>query len=280
MGLSKISNGVNMQVEEKELIYLYCVTKVKPNYRNLEDLGIKIYPIYFQGTYAIVSKVSPDEFNEENLKKNFADINWVENKVRQHEKVIEAIMQDATVIPFKFGTVFQTEENAEKLLREQSAEFKRIIANLNGKQEWGLKIYCDFKKFKDMLHKEDTKIKEIEKEIASASKGKAYFLRKKKDEFIKDIINEEVSKYTQDCFEKLKRISVDVKINKILSKEVTEKKEDMVLNAAFLINTKRIKEFNNAVEYLKSRYSDNGLIFNCTGPWPTYNFCSFGEKKE
>lgn len=268
-----------MQAAQKKLIYLYCVTKAKPPRSNFKDIGVKIYPIYLQGTYAIVSRVSPDEFSEECLKKNLANMEWVERKVRQHEKVIEEIMRDSTVIPFKFSTVFQKEENVERLLREKNAEFKRIIANLDGKEEWGLKIYCDLEKFKVALEKEDERITEKEQEISSVSKGKAYFLKKKKEELIKDIINEKISEYTKDSFERLKRISLKTKINKILHKEVTEKKEDMVLNVAFLINKKRIKEFHNVLDYLKIKYSDKGLSFDCTGPWPPYNFCSIDKKE-
>lgn len=268
-----------MQTAQKNLIYLYCITKTKPNLTNFKDIGVKIYPIYFQGSYAIVSKVSPDEFSEDNLKKNFADMKWVEKRVRQHEKIIEEIMKDTTVLPFKFGTIFQSEENVEKLLREHDTEYKRIIANLEGKEEWGLKIYCDLEKFKDTLQKEDEKIKEIEGEIASVSKGKAYFLKKKKGELIKDIINGKISEYTQDSFERFKRASLSAKVNKILSKEVTEKKESMVLNAAFLVNKKRVKEFNSVSQYLKTKYSDKGLIFDCTGPWPPYNFCDLPKEE-
>lgn len=269
-----------MQIAQQSLIYLYCITKVKPVRDNFKDIETKIYPIYSQGIYAIVSKVLPDEFNEENLKKNLSDMAWVEKGVRQHEKIIEEIMKEGTVLPFKFGTVFQEEKNIEKLLKEQNAEFKKIIANLNGKEERGLKIYCNLKKFKLTLKKEEERIKEKDKEIASAGKGKAYFLKKKKEELMKNTINEKISEYTKDSFERLKRASYEAKVNKILPKEVTEKDEDMVLNAAFLIAAKRINEFDNIVEYLKTKYSDKGLSFDYTGPWPPYNFCSIKKKEE
>lgn len=268
-----------MQTAQKKLIYLYCITKAKPNCADFKDIGIKIYPVYFQGTYGIISKVSPDEFSEDKLKKNLSDMEWVEKRIRQHEMVIEEIMKDITVLPFKFGTIFQSEENVEKLLKERNTEFKQIIANLEGKEEWGLKIYCAREKFNDTLKKENERVQDIEKEIASSSKGKAYLLKKKKSELIKNIVDEKISEYTQDSFERLKRTSLEAKINKILPKEVTEKREPMVLNAAFLVNKKRVKEFNNVIQYLKTKYTDKGLIFDCTGPWPAYNFCTLPEVK-
>ena len=267
-----------MNVAKESLIYLYCVTKVKPDCCDFEETEIKAYPIYFQGTYAILSRVSPEEFSEENLKKNLADMEWVERKIRQHEKVIESIMKDITVIPFKFGTIFKTKDGVENLLKENNLKFKNAIADLDGKEEWGLKVYCDGKKLNDSLKKEDERVHHIEKEITSSGKGKAYFLKKKKNELIKSVRNEKISEYTKDSFERIKRVCLEAKINRILSKEVTERKEDMVLNAAFLINEKRIKEFENILTYLKTRYTNKGLIFDCTGPWPPYNFCNLSER--
>ena len=256
------------------LVYLYCITKDKPSSCNFEDLGIKTYPIYFQGTYGIISKVSPDDFSEDSLKKNLTDMGWVEKNIRLHEKVIEEIMKGQAVLPLKFGTVFESEANVEKLLKVNNIEFKAVLANLDGKEEWGLKIYCNSGYFKDALSAENERIAEIDKEITAAGKGKAFFLKKKKDEIVKDTINEKISEYTKDCFERLKIAAVESKINNILPKEVTEKQEDMVLNAAFLINSKRIKDLENVLSYLKTKYADKGLIFDCTGPWPPYNFCS------
>lgn len=268
-----------MGAKREDLIYLYCITKTKPLHTNFKEIKIKIYPIYFQGTYAIVSKVSPSEFSEDNLKKNLAKIEWVEKKVRQHEKIIEEIMRETTVLPFKFATIFKFEENVKELLMMRNADFKKMISDLGGKDEWGLKIYCDLGRFKDTLKNEDEKLEDIGREIDSAEKGKAYLLKKKRDELIKNVINEKISEYTQDSFDRLKRQSQDAKINKLLPKEVTQKKEKMVLNAAFLIDKKRIKEFDNILAYLRTKYGPKGLEFDWTGPWPSYNFCSIDEKE-
>jgi len=270
--------GVAMQAQ-KNLIYLYCVTKTKPSQSDFEDGGVKIYPIYFQGTYAVIAKVSPDEFSEDNLKKNLTNMEWVEKRIRQHERIIEQIMKDAAVLPFKFGTVFQSEENIEKLLKERNSEFKRILENLDGKEEWGLKIYCNLDKFKESLTKEDERIQDLDKQISSTSEGKAYLLQKKKEELIKEIMSQKISEYTQDSFTRLKKVCLESKINRILPKEVTEREDEMVFNAAFLINKNRVKDLENVLSYLKTKYSNKGLIFECTGSWPPYNFCTLPEEK-
>jgi hypothetical protein len=273
----KISENMcpNMKKSSKKLYYLYCVTKIKPPKKNIKGIGSRAYPVYAEGVYAITSKVSMDEFDEEGLKKKMADIKWIEEKVHQHEEVIEGIMKESTVVPFKFATIFQAEENIKGKLIECNDEFKQLIAYLDDKEEWGLKIYSELKKFNDTVVKDDDGIRKLDEEIAASGKGKAYLLKKKKAELIEDIIGRKISAYTRDIFEKLKSMSVESKINKILPKAVTQKNEDMVLNAAFLINKKRMPEFKDALEKLKAEYAGKCLDFDFTGPWPPYNFSSF-----
>ena len=268
------------KVNKKNLIYLYCATKTKPSIFNFDKAEIKAYPIYYQGVYAIASSVSPDEFSKDNLEKNLANIKWLEEKAFLHEKVIEELMKDTTAIPFKFPAIFQSEENVEKLLKEHSAEFKTMLAELEGKEEWGLKIYCEPQEFKHLVTEQDESIKKIDAEIASSGKGKAYLLNKKREDLINDVLNKKISEDTKDSFDRLSKASIRTKINKLLPREVTQKKVDMVFNSAFLISKKRLGEFNNILDYLKTKYSDKGLIFECTGPWPPYNFCDFAKNKE
>jgi len=261
------------KLAEKNLIYLYCVTPKE--IKNLSGL----YYIYYQGLYAIVSKVKESEFLEENLKKNLQDLEWVKEKATAHEKVIERIMKQACVIPFKLGTLFNNQDNLRAMLKEHLAEFKEALSHLEGKEEWGIKIYADLDKLKNTLLREEKELLNIDKEINDSSSGKAFLLKKKKEELIKDIINRRINEYGKSCFEELKGFAIDTRINKLLPKEVTERKDEMILNSAFLVEKDRVVAFVSAVDILKTQYENKGLFFDCTGPWPAYNFCSIGIKK-
>ena len=277
-----MKKGPDMAYTEKELsdlIYLYAVTKAKPSRRLLQELELNVYTVHFKGSYAVVSRVSPDEFSEANLKAKLADMQWLERKAVQHDNVIKAIMRETTVIPFKFATIFQSDKNVEKLLKEHASQFAKMLSRLDAREEWGMKIYCDSDKLKAVLEKEDEKIKEIDRDIISASNGKAYLLKKKKEELIDVILTDRISEYTQDFFDRLNGRSVAGKINKLLPREVTQKKEQMVLNTSFLIDKKRINECDTLVASLKNKYEQIGFEFAWTGPWPPYNFCSIAEKR-
>jgi hypothetical protein len=107
-----------MQMIEKQLVYLYCVTNKEPKLTETKDSVDNLYFICHRGLCAVASKVEESEFDEEGLKKNMADLEWVKANASTHERIIEGVMASADVIPFKFGTLF-----------------KNMVKNL--KQFWG-----------------------------------------------------------------------------------------------------------------------------------------------
>lgn len=260
---------------KKDLIYLYCITNRTPKLKEVENLVSRLYFIYYHGIYAVAGKVSEDEFDKENLKRNLIDLEWVKTKVGIHEKVIEGIMKNAGVIPFKFAVLFNTEDNLKAMLEEHIREFKDGLKYLEDKEEWGIKIYCETEKLEDFLIKNDETILRIDKEIGFSLPGKAFLLKKKKEDLSITLVNKKITEYGQTSFDKLREKSLKTCINKLLPKEVTDRKNDMIFNSAFLVEKDGRKTFVGTVDILKAEYEDKGLFFDCTGPWPPYNFCNF-----
>lgn len=260
----------------KDLIYVYCLSQREPNFKDL-NLNGSIYSILYKDLYAVISRVSADEFNEENLKKNLSNMDWLEQKVRAHMKVISQIMNFSTVIPFKFGTVFEKEDNLKKMLEGEVQFFKDKMAELDGKEEWAVKLYCNFETLNKKMNEISDEIKQLDQEIFSSSKGKAFLLKKKRNELIKKEADKKICEYGQHCFDNLKGCAEGAVLNKLLPREVTEKENEMILNSVYLVIKKKVEDFLGLVEELKNKYSEIGFEFDCTGPWPPYNFT--GEDK-
>lgn len=263
-------------VENRQLVYLYCVADKEPK---INGLGNNLYSICHNGLYAVASRVEQLEFGEEGLKKKMADFEWVKTRASLHEKIIERVMSSTNVIPFKFATLFNTDNSLKAMLEQYGQELKAILRKLVNKQEWGLKIYCNPEKLKAGLGNDESEISKIEDEIKSSSVGKSYFLKKKKDELIERMLNERISECSQESFELLKELSFEARINRLLPKEVTERENDMVLNSAFLVDRNEAGYFQNMVDTLKMHYEGRGFFIDCTGPWPPYNFCELSSRK-
>lgn len=257
---------------KKDLIYLYCVTDRMPQLK--EDIE-EIYSVHHQGLYAVVSKVPEEEFGEETLKKNLNDMEWLKNKVSMHERTIEGVMEDRPVVPFKFPTLFRIEDNLKSCLEKYAEGLKKNLKYAEGKEEWGGKIYCDIKRLREVIGKEDDEILRMYKEITSSPPGMAFFLKKKREGLIDKKINEMINMYTQYSVNSLRGQSLQVRVNRLLPKEVTEREEEMILNAAFFVDRDTVKAFIKIVESLRTKYGGSGFSIDCTGPWPPYNFCNF-----
>lgn len=266
-------------VEDGRLVYLYCVADREPGIKEIEGMENNLYFLCHNGLYAVASKVEKQEFDEEGLKRNMADLEWVKVNASMHEKIIEQVMTNTTVIPFKFGTLFNTYDSLKAMLQEYGEEFKAILRKLENKEEWGVKIYCDTKKIKAFSINDEPEILEIEYRINKSSPGKVFFLKKKKAELLAQAVNRKINEYGQESFDLLKELSFEARINKLLPKQVTERKDDMVLNSVFLVDKDEVDNFTNMVDALKIHYESKGFFIDCTGPWPPYNFCGLPKQK-
>jgi hypothetical protein len=267
-----------MQMTENQLVYLYCVVDREPELKETEGLAEGLYFVCNNGLYAVAGKVEEEEFGQEGIERNMADFEWVKAKAGVHERIIELVMADTDVIPFKFGTLFNTDDSLKAMLEEYGEEFQAILRKLENKEEWGVKIYRNPEKLKATFTNDEAEILKIEDEIKSSSVGKSYFFKKKKDELIEKILNERINECGQESFELLRELSFEAHINRLLPREVTEREDDMVLNSVFLVDKDEVADFQNMVDTLKMHYEDKGLLIDCTGPWPPYNFCDSKRK--
>jgi hypothetical protein len=261
------------------LLYLYCVTKEVPQLIRVEHLVDELFFIKHHGLYAVVSKVKECEFNEENLEKNLANLEWIETKVTTHEKIVEGIMQGTCVIPFKFGTIFKSKDSLKAMLTEHAGDLKHTLEELDGTEEWGVKIFCDREKLKESLSQEVEELPQIDEQMNSSAPGKVFFLKKRREQLLDTAVNETITEYGQDSYEMFSTKSIDIRSNELLPKEATERKDDMILNVALLVEKSRVTHFLLALDDLKVKYGHRGLSFDCTGPWPPYNFCQPSEGK-
>lgn len=260
---------------KKKLIYLYCLTREVPKLKDADRIVDKVYFIYHCGLYAIVSKVSSEEFAKENLEKNLNDMDWVKKKATIHEQVIEEVMKARCVLPFKFATLYNSEISFKLCMENYVQIFRDKLEILENRQEWGVKIYCDIERLREMFVCRE----QGDKAISSSSPGKGYLLKKKKQELTNQLINKRYNECAKACFEELSRHSAQSRLNRLLPREVTERKEEMILNSAFLIEQDRAVDFIAVVGSLKTAYKEEGFLIDCTGPWPAYNFCEIPKEK-
>ena len=262
---------------KNDLIYVYCISNNAPGLTlDMEPNVVKSLKI--EKFYVIVKFVSKSEFSEENFKKNLSDIQWVELNAREHIVVIRMIMESGTVIPFKFGTIYNSEASLKKFITDYSDSLIENFDNLAGKEEWLVKIYCDRKVLCEQIDELSEEAASLEKQIMASSPGKAFLLKKKKTELIENEMNRLCKKYGQEYYDEFKILSEATYLNNLLPKDIVGREDSMILNASFLISKNKLAEFKNTVDVLKKKDGNSGFFIESTGPWPPFCFISIKEK--
>ena len=242
----------------------------------LPEKGIDpTYPVYAlpdRAIQAIVSKVSLAEFGQEVLEANLQDLQWLTAKVYAHESIIEAILTHGTLIPMRFCTIFRSESRVREMLGEHYDDFVNTLTRLNGKKEWGLKIFSDGEIIAQRIGEVSDRVKKLEMEMAEKSGGTVYLWKKRLAEAIAaetDRVNIECAQRSHDCLSSHAEESV---INPLQGKETTSRKEEMILNGAYLVADERLGAFQAELADLEDEYVALGFSFQVSGPWPPYNF--------
>jgi len=262
---------------------LYAYGLVGKNPKQLNILGIdkknKVYPVEGRGMCVCVSKIDTDEFQDE-IKKLLSKLtktagavpNETEAILRGHEDVVDALMKQTTVVPFKFGTILKDEKAASKMLQDYGKRFKKLLSKFTGRAEWGLKVYTDNQEFKKHLVQIEPKFKNLEVKGEKLSRGAAYLLGRKMEEELKDDIAARLAKVSEIIFQEAGKNAYEAKLNKTLPQKLTGKDKVMTLNTAYLVEGEKVAHFCKHVKKLIEQYKSMGLEIELSGPWPPYSF--------
>lgn len=236
------------------------------------DPAYPVYALPYQAVQAIVSRVSLQEFGQEVLEANLNDIKWLEAKVRAHQGILETVLANRTLIPMRLCTIYRSESRVQEMLGQHYDDFVEALVRLEGKQEWGVKVYCDGETLAHRVGEVSDRVKKFKAEVEQQSSGVAYFLKKKMDETIAEEVERISDEHAQRSHDRLSSHAEEAVVNPLQSKELTGRKEGMILNGAYLVLEEQLTAFRAEMENLKEEYGDLGFSYEMTGPWPPYNF--------
>jgi hypothetical protein len=247
--------------ESNEGKYVYCIIKTqKP--LTFGRLGIGAEPsdthtVNFRDIAAVVSTTP------------MVVLDPTRDNVLAHQRVNETVMQQHTVIPMSFGTVFKTDDDIIELLRSAYDAFIDVLNKMQDKFEFGLKVLWDRDQIIREIEEEDEDIRRLKGEISS-QKGSTYFARMQYGRLIDAALQARSERYVAEIFQALRDVSVASRSNKPIG-------DRMIMNAAFLVGRETEHAFDARVKEIGQRYK---LTFKYTGPWPPYNFVNIRLKLE
>jgi hypothetical protein len=171
-----------------------------------------------------------------------------------------------------FGTVFRSDNDVLALLKSTYQAFTDVLDKMQDKIEFGLKILWDRDKVVASIERENDEIRRLKDEITRNAASSTYFARMQLGRLVEAAMEEASNRYVTHVHEQLKDVSVASRSNKVIG-------DRMILNAAFLVDRKAEKPFDERVKEISRHYEDL-LTFKYTGPWPPYNFVNIKLKLE
>lgn len=237
--------------------YLYGIIGTNEE-RNFGPIGLgsqEVETITCRDLSAVISNASMGKYvvSKENL--------------LAHERVLEQVMKEFTVLPVRFCTVAANAEEIRRLLERRHRELKHLLRDMDGKVELGVKaLWRNMDIIFQEIVDENEEIKRLKAEIPERPARQTHTQRIAIGEMVQAALEAKKEREGEDLLRGLKRLSVDYRLNRTIG-------DKMLFNAAFLVDRAREKEFDDLMERLGLRYRER-IKFAYVGPVPPYNFAN------
>ncbi len=169
-----------------------------------------------------------------------------------HARVISDCFQHSTVLPFRFGTVFNDDESLRKSIRSNQRQFLSNIEKLRGKTEMHLKIFVD-----------DCASREIAHHLLADSVGRDYLTS------LRENATRTRERQTRARAVTFQMHRLFIPLDEEVSCRLMENGK-MVLDIAHLIERKCVERYQN--KFATTSATMRQCHMQLSGPWPPYHF--------
>lgn len=239
--------------------YIYAIIKAKEpqefEVTSIGNRGDRVYTIHYDSLAAVVSS-SPIVKYPVSREHTMA-----------HQKVLERVMEDFTLLPVRFCTIAEHEEDIkEKVLKARAGEFRKLLAEIKDKVELGGRAFWTNMQhiFAEIVSENKTisSLKErIEKE---KSEQKAYADKIRLGEMVKNALEKKKNQEAEKLLLTLRPLAEDYRENRVLG-------DRNIFNTAFLVRQQQEYEFDQKVNQLQKELGERTKL-KYFGPVPPYNF--------
>jgi hypothetical protein len=218
---------------------------------------------------AVVSHVPEADFGEEALRAHLEDLDWLTATARAHQQVVDALTAVTTPLPLRLATVFRDDSGVRVMLQEREAAFRRTLDRLDGRVEWGVKVYVEGERA------------EAERPQASAPpapkpvSGRDYLRQRRRQSRANEDLWSRAEEFATGLHARLSDRADDARLHAPQNPRLSGAAGRNVLNAAYLVARDASEEFVETVDRTKD--DAPGIRVELTGPWAAYSFAGETE---
>lgn len=228
---------------------------------------------------ALVSTVPAAEFGQAEVHERLEDLRWLEATARAHRRVVDEAADAVCVLPLRLITVYRDEDAVRGALAEHAARFERLLAELDGRLEWGVKAYTQAPEDRPEPYGPPT---------SSAGSGRDFLRRRLRDRQVREVALQEADGLARTVHQTLEDAAERSHLHRPQDARLAEAvgstdgadggavpRGRNVLNGAYLVPRERASAFAETVAELAAR--SPALRLELTGPWAPYSFTELPE---
>ncbi|MFJ4622114.1 GvpL/GvpF family gas vesicle protein [Streptomyces sp. NPDC088812] len=247
------------------LRYVYAVCRPFGAPLQAELTGVGGAPaklVHHHGLVAVVSAVPERDFAEEPLRAHLEDLDWLSATARGHQQVIDALTAVTTPLPLRMATVFRDDSGVRVMIEEREEDFRRTLDRLEGRVEWGVKVYVEA----GSDAREDT----AAAAPAKPASGRDYLMQRRRRARADDDAWQRAERFAGRLHSLLSERADAARLHPPQNPALSRASGKNVLNAAYLVPRGQSEEFVEIVDRTKGE--ESGMRVELTGPWAAYSF--------
>lgn len=182
-----------------------------------------------------------------------------------HAGVLEATLANGTILPMRFGTVIENEEAVKSnLLEPHAEELRETLERLNGKIELRIRAVYEQDSLLREVVQGNPEIARRRRQLSGRSADATYYEQIELGELVAQEIERKRERDAQELLAILSPVAEAV--------DVAEASHERVaLSASFLVERKRVPEFDEVLERVAEAQAQRFRI-KYTGPLPPHSF--------
>ncbi|MFI6764823.1 GvpL/GvpF family gas vesicle protein [Streptomyces sp. NPDC050355] len=216
-----------------------------------------------------VSPVPMQDFDEDALRANLEDLDWLESVARAHHRVIEALAARTTVLPLRLATVYLDDERVRLMLEDRRQAFTERLSALDAHVEWGVKIYVEAAAGQPDEPPPDTDAD------TDLSPGRAYLSHRRAQRHAREDAYRDAEQAARRVEDAARAYAVDRVQHRPQQGELARGPGENVVNDAYLVPQQHAEGFRTDV--LRAAEGLPGVRVEVTGPWAPYSFATPAE---
>ncbi|MER6165207.1 GvpL/GvpF family gas vesicle protein [Streptomyces violaceorubidus] len=221
---------------------------------------------------AVVSHVPEADFSEEALRAHLEDLDWLTATARAHQQVVDALTAVTTPLPLRLATVFRDDSGVRVMLEEREAAFRRTLERLEGRVEWGVKVYVEAE---SAQRAKSERPEASQRPAAKPVSGRDYLRQRRQQTRADDDLWSRAEGFATGLHARLSERADDARLHAPQNPRLSGAAGRNVLNAAYLVPRDASEEFVETVDRTKD--DAPGIRVELTGPWAAYSFAGETE---